>query len=150
MLNKYQSSGQTASWRPNNAQSNRSHHNPQCQNSFWREAQRGCVKLASHGRNGRKSRCMEMTVLQPQSLLQCGKMRRRGFDDVAQELFAFFSALHNFTGGLNLLHMLRPIRRLVVLLVLGSHGLLSLRGGIPEPLGNVELSGKLCHKFGTN
>lgn len=77
-------------------------------------------------------------------------MRRRGFDDVAQELFALFGALHNFTGGLNLLHVLRSVRRLVVLLVLAAHGLLSLGGGVSEPLGDVELSGKLRHKFGTN
>lgn len=93
---------------------------------------------------------MEMGVLQRTSLLQCGKMRRRGFDDVAQELFALFSALHNFTSGLNLLHMLRSVRRLIVFLVLAAHGLLSLCGGVSEPLGNVELSGKLCHKCGTN
>lgn len=39
VLNKYQSSGRTASWRPNNAQSDRSLHNPQCQSSFWRKGQ---------------------------------------------------------------------------------------------------------------
>lgn len=43
------------------------------------------------------------------SLLQCGKMRWHGFDDVAQELLAFLSTLHNFTGGLNLLYMLWSI-----------------------------------------
>lgn len=43
VLNKYQSSGRTASWRPNNARSDRSHHNPQCQSSFWREVQRGKI-----------------------------------------------------------------------------------------------------------
>lgn len=93
---------------------------------------------------------MEMTALKRKSLLQYGKMRRRGFDDVAQELLAFFSTLHNFTSGLDLLHVLRSIRRLVVLLVLTAHGLLSLCGGISEPLGNVELSGKLDHKLSTN
>lgn len=34
VLNKYQSSVQTASWRPNNAQLDKSHHSPQCQSSF--------------------------------------------------------------------------------------------------------------------
>lgn len=64
-------------------------------------------------------------------------------DDGAQELLALLSTLHNFTSGLHLLGMLWSIRRVLIFLILVPHGLLSLCGGVPEPLGNVELSGKL-------
>lgn len=64
-------------------------------------------------------------------------------DDGTQELLALLSTLHNFTGGLHLLGMLWSVRGVVILLILGPHGLLSLCGSVPEPLGNVELSGKL-------
>lgn len=37
-------------------------------------------------------------------------MRRRGLDDVAQELLALFSTLHNLPGGLHLLGMLWSVR----------------------------------------
>lgn len=44
------------------------------------------------------------------SLLQCGKMSRRGLDDGAQELLAFLGTLHNLAGGLDLLGVLRSVR----------------------------------------
>lgn len=44
------------------------------------------------------------------SLLQCSEMSWRGLDDVAQELLALLSTLHNFTSALQLLGMLWSIR----------------------------------------
>lgn len=66
-----------------------------------------------------------------------------GFDDVAQEFLALFSTLHDFTGGLYLLCMLWSVWRVIIFLILVTHGLFSLCGGVSEPLSNIELSGKL-------
>lgn len=52
-------------------------------------------------------RCKFMFIT---SLLQCGEMSWHGLDDVAQELLALLSTLHNFTGRLHLLGMLWPVR----------------------------------------
>lgn len=61
VLNKYQSSGRTASWRPNNAQSDKSHHNPQCRSSFWREKQKHFIRITNIGHNNNKRRRTEQS-----------------------------------------------------------------------------------------
>lgn len=66
-----------------------------------------------------------------------------GLDDVSQEPLALLSTLHNFTCALQLLGMLWSVRRVLILWILVPHGLLSLCGGVPEPLGDVELSSEL-------
>lgn len=76
-------------------------------------------------------------------LLECGELRRRGLDDVAEELLALLGALHDLAGGLHLLGVVLVIRGVIVLGVLVAHGLLRLRGRVAEPLRNVELPGKL-------
>lgn len=70
-----------------------------------------------------------------------------GFDDVAQEFLALLSTLHDFTGGLNLFRMLWSVWRVVIFLILVTHGLFSLCGGVAEPLSNVELPGKLKYNL---
>ena len=77
------------------------------------------------------------------SVLERGELRRGGLDDVAEELLALLGALHDLAGGLHLLGVVLVVGRVLVLGVLVPHGLLRLRGGVPEPLRDVELPGKL-------
>jgi hypothetical protein len=87
--------------------------------------------------------CGHVTTTALWSVLECGELRRRSLDDVAEELLALFGALHDLAGGLDLLGVVLVVGRVLVLGVLVPHGLLRLRGGVPEPLRDVELSGKL-------
>lgn len=75
-------------------------------------------------------------------VLERAELRGQALDDGTQELLALLGALHDLAGGLHVAGVLLAVR-VVVLLVLVLHGLLHLRGGVTEPLRDVELASKL-------
>lgn len=66
-----------------------------------------------------------------------------GLDYVAQEFLAGLGLLHDLPGALELLGKASTLRGFITLLLALLHRFLRLGGGVPEPLGDVELTGKL-------
>lgn len=63
-----------------------------------------------------------------------------------KEFLAGFGTLHDVSGSLELFGVMRPLR-VVVLLILTPHGLLSLCSAVSEPLSDVKFACKLQYKI---